>query len=58
MNKDQILKIKKIIMVKLKNIYKNQANPNKYHKPGQILKTRNPWNLGSGSNQDVCYEPI
>jgi hypothetical protein len=42
MNKDQILKIKKIIMVKLKNICKNQANPEKYHKPGQILKTRNP----------------
>ena len=26
--------------------------------PGQILKTHNPWNLGSRSNQEVYYEPI
>jgi len=30
----------------------------KYHKHGQILKSRNSWNLGPGSNQDVYYEPI
>jgi len=34
MNRDQILKIKKIIIVKLKNICKNQANPDKYPKLG------------------------
>jgi hypothetical protein len=55
----RILKIKKKSQdVKLKNICKNQANSDKYLKSVQILKTRNPWNPRSGSNQEVYYESI
>jgi hypothetical protein len=36
-NGKQILKIKTIIRVILKNICKNQVNPSKYSKLGQIL---------------------
>jgi hypothetical protein len=52
-NKNWILKIKKIIRVRLKNICKKQANWAKYPKPSKILKTRNPWNPRSRSNQEV-----
>jgi hypothetical protein len=37
------------------SLEKGEKNPEKYHKLCQILKTRNSWNYGSGSNQEIYY---
>jgi len=42
----------------IKNTCKNQAKPDKFSKPGQILKTRNPWKPKFRSNQEVYCELI
>jgi len=37
---------------------KKRIKIRKYNKTVQILKTQNPWNPGSGVNQEIYYEPI
>jgi predicted SprT family Zn-dependent metalloprotease len=44
--------------IKMQKDNKKRIKIRKNNKPGQILKTQNPWNPGSSFNQEIYYESI